>query len=129
MLRIKSHPNNILEIEHFVSEMMGQYDLKPDLHPNILISLTEAVTNAIRHGNNEDESKVVSVDLSKKNNKLVVRVKDEGNGFNHDDVPDPTTPENIDKLGCRGVFIMKQLGDWLRYHKNGSVVELEFNIR
>ncbi len=128
MLKLRSNPDNILEIEHFVSEIIQKYGINPDMHPNILISLTEAVNNAIRHGNNSDESKFVCVDLKKKKNILTLWVQDEGCGFNVTTVPDPTVPENVEKLGGRGVFIMQQLCDKLCYKENGRVVELHFEL-
>ena len=128
MLKLRSNPQNILEVEQFVTELMARYEIPSDLHPNILISLTEAVNNAIRHGNREDENKIVSVDLKKNNGTLHFRICDEGNGFDPERVPDPTCPENLQKIGGRGVFIMQQLSDKLCYKSNGSIVELEFKL-
>lgn len=129
MLKLRSNPQNILEVEQFVTELMTKYQINADLHPNILISLTEAVNNAIRHGNEEDESKIVSVDLQKNKDTLSFRICDEGSGFDPKLVPDPTCPENIQKTGGRGVFIMKQLCDKMSYKSNGSVVELVFKLK
>ena len=129
MLKLRSNPQNILEVEQFVSELMSKYEINSDLHPNILISLTEAVNNAIRHGNEEDESKIVSVDLHKNNDTLSFRICDEGTGFDPKVVPDPTQPENIQKCGGRGVFIMQQLCDQMSYKSNGSIVELVFKLK
>ena len=128
MLKLRSNPENILEVEQFVMDLMSKYEIRSDLHPNILISLTEAVNNAIRHGNEEDESKIVSVDLKKNNGILHFRICDEGKGFDPNQVPDPTCPENIQKVGGRGVFIMQQLCDRMSYKSNGSIVELEFKL-
>ncbi len=128
MLKLRSNPQNILEVEQFVTELMARYEIRSDLHPNILISLTEAVNNAIRHGNLEDENKIVSVDLKKNNGTLHFRICDEGPGFDPARVPDPTCPENLQKIGGRGVYIMQQLCDKLCYKSNGSIVELEFKL-
>ena len=60
--------------------------------------------------------------------KIAFHVSDEGSGFDFDSVPDPTSPENLLKMGGRGVFLMRQLCDDIRFHDNGSTVEIQFNI-
>ncbi len=128
MLKLPSNPRNVSVVESFVNRMVEQYKLSPDLHCNILVSLTEAVNNAIIHGNCSDESKNVLIQFKRLKNVLAIRVSDEGNGFNLSDVPDPTSPENITKCGGRGVFLIQQLSHAVRYHDNGSTVEMQFKI-
>ena len=53
-------------------------------------------------------------------------VKDEGKGFNYEQLPDPTSPENLEKPGGRGIFLMKHLSDEVQFKENGRVVELSF---
>ena len=65
MLKLSSNPRNVAVIESFVNRIVEQYRISPDLHCNILVSLTEAVNNAIIHGNCGDESKNVSIKLRK----------------------------------------------------------------
>ena len=90
--------------------------------------MTEAITNAVRHGNKFDASKHVAVEFVGDARGLYFRVSDEGNGFDYDAVPDPTSPENILTCGGRGVHIMKALADELNYSDSGRTVELEFDI-
>ena len=59
---------------------------------------------------------------------LAFKISDEGCGFDHESLPDPTSPENILKIGGRGVFLMKQLSDDVLFHDNGSTVEIQFNL-
>ncbi|MCB0661804.1 MAG: ATP-binding protein [Saprospiraceae bacterium] len=128
MLKLTSNPQNVAEVENLVDNVVLKYQLSPDKKGNILISLTEAVTNAIRHGNNYDENKCVEVKLRKQRNRIEFRISDEGNGFDYDNLPDPTAPENICKCGGRGVFLMKALCDEIAFKNNGSTVEMCFNI-
>ena len=129
MLRLPSHPRNIALVESFVERVVERFKLSPDLYGNILISLTEAVNNAIIHGNENDESKTVKIQLNKmSNNRLEIRVSDEGCGFDYQSLPDPTAPENLLKIGGRGVFLMQQLCDNISFHNNGSTVEMQFKI-
>ena len=128
MLILTSRLGNITEVEAFVERLKEKYKLSPDLYGNILISLTEAVTNAIRHGNLNDESKKVQIRLSIRKGALAFKVSDEGRGFDYDNLPDPTSPDCITRVGGRGVFLMRQLSDEVRFHNNGSTVEMQFRI-
>jgi serine/threonine-protein kinase RsbW len=128
MLKLVSNQGSVSQVEPFVEKMVNRYNLSPDKQCNLLISLTEAVTNAIVHGNCEEESKTVQVRLKKERDCIAVRVSDEGAGFDYNHLPDPTSPENLCKCGGRGVFLMRQLSDQLRFHNNGSTVELRFKI-
>ncbi|MCB0641654.1 MAG: ATP-binding protein [Phaeodactylibacter sp.] len=128
MLRFASNPRNVAKVDSFVEKVVNRYKLSPDTHGNILISLTEAVTNAIRHGNKNDENKKVEVKMEKSANKLSIRVCDEGHGFDYNSLPDPTQPCNRAKCGGRGVFLMRELSDRLEFLDNGRVVEMQFKI-
>lgn len=128
MLRLTSDPRNISMIESFVQRVVERYKINPDKYGDILISLTEAVNNAIIHGNRKDQSKSVQIQLYKKNDRIAIRVSDEGHGFDYQKLPDPTAPENLVSLGGRGVFLMQQLSDDLRFHNNGSTVEILFKL-
>ncbi|MFK8103535.1 MAG: ATP-binding protein [Saprospiraceae bacterium] len=128
MLTLTSSPDNVANVEPFVEKLVAEYQISPDVYGNILISLTEAVTNAIIHGNNNDATKLVMVNLKKLKNKLAFYITDEGNGFDFANLPDPTAPENLLKIGGRGVFLMRQLSDKVSFSNNGSTVEIYFNI-
>lgn len=128
VLKLPSNPRNVSVIESFVNRMVEKYRISPDLHCNILVSLTEAVNNAIIHGNCSDESKNVLIHLKRVKNTLAISVTDEGLGFDPVKVPDPTCPENITKCGGRGVFLIQELSDGVRYRNNGSTVEMQFKI-
>ena len=127
-LELKSHPKNISVIEPYINQVVEAYSVDHEMYGNILISLTEAVNNAIMHGNDGDEDKMVRVGLKKNNKNLVFSISDDGAGFNYDDLPDPTAPENILKLGGRGIFLMKQLADLVIFSDKGNTVEIQFNL-
>ena len=128
MLKITSDPKNVERVEPFVERLTGTYKISPDKYGNILISLTEAVTNAIKHGNQYDKKKSVSVFCKKSECSLAFIVSDEGAGFDYNSLPDPTAPENLLKIGGRGVFLIRQLSDSVKFLNNGSTVEIQFNI-
>jgi serine/threonine-protein kinase RsbW len=128
MLRLTSEAKSIEKVELFVTKLVRRYRLNDDQHGNILISLTEAVNNAIIHGNCEDSSKKVSISLREAKDKLAIQVSDEGCGFDYKQVPDPTKEENICKCGGRGVFLMQHLSDKIAYRNGGRTVEMQFKL-
>ena len=128
MLRLSSSPNSICELEVFVQQLSEKYKICQERYPDILISLTEAVNNAIIHGNRENQVKEVVVEHTYNEKGLTFVVSDEGNGFDSRDIPDPTGVENLEKVGGRGVFLMRQLADRLRFTNNGRSVVIFFNV-
>jgi serine/threonine-protein kinase RsbW len=119
---------NIRMIESFIDNAKEKYKLNDDIYGNIMIAVTEAVNNAIRHGSRNDSSKNVSLSLSLEEGLIKFKIEDEGIGFDHDNLPDPTSPENIEKPGGRGIFLMKHLSDEVAFEDGGRVVELSFYI-
>jgi serine/threonine-protein kinase RsbW len=100
--------------------------LEDDIYGNIMIAVTEAVNNAIKHGNANNSRKNVYLSLILNDNLLKFTIKDEGAGFNYKNLPDPTSPENLEKPGGRGIFLMKHLSDEVEFREGGKVVELSF---
>jgi len=129
MLTISSNPNNILEVESYLKKLDFHFSFESEKYADILISLTEAVNNAIIHGNKNDESKNVHIHVSEKTDGIAFCVTDEGRGYNPGRVPDPTSKENVECCGGRGVFIMKALSDDIRFDDNGSTVEMFFHLK
>ena len=128
-LKFASDLQNLNIADHIVDTITRGNELKPDIYGNILLSLTEAINNAIVHGNKFNSNKQVTVEFSIDDfNSLIITVQDEGNGFDHNSVPDPTDPENIEKLNGRGVFLIKNLADEVNYLSNGKVVQMKFNL-
>jgi serine/threonine-protein kinase RsbW len=129
-LVIKSRQEDISKVETFVEDILKQNNVSEESYGNILISVIEGVNNAINHGNKADESKEVELSYHISDNKknIIFKIKDEGNGFDYNNLPDPTEPENIENLGGRGVFLMKQLADMVIFENNGAIVELSFRL-
>jgi serine/threonine-protein kinase RsbW len=91
--------------------------------------VSEAVTNAIFYGHAPQRARLIFIECDlQENNMLKFVVSDSGNGFDFENVPDPTDPRFIDKEGGRGVFIMRKLADKCTFNKNGSEVVLEFDL-
>jgi len=126
ILTIQSKLDNISQIEKLVDEVSDQFKLSSDLYGKLLIATIEAVNNSIVHGNKLDETKKVDISVFVNDNQIVITIIDEGKGFDFNNVPDPTTPENIENVSGRGVFLMKKLADEIKFNNSGSSVELLF---
>ncbi len=125
-LQIPSLMENIRIIESFIDNTKDLYNIDDDIYGNIMIAVTESVNNAIKHGNKEDKSKNVNLSLILKENLIRFIIEDQGEGFDFTNLTDPTLPENIDKPGGRGIFLMKHLSDEVHFSENGRKVELVF---
>lgn len=127
-LRISSSIENLSLVEDHVDNVCKKNNISEDHYGNIIIAITEAVNNAITHGNNKDSNKNVTLRLALGDNELSCEIADEGNGFDFENLPDPTAPENIEMEHGRGVFLMKALADNIEFENNGSLVRLTFGI-
>jgi len=128
-VKIKSEIKNLRIVEKIVDEISTQVGIDKNNYGKILVSTMEAVNNAIIHGNKSDLKKEVIIYFNYENEKIEITVEDEGNGFNYNNIPDPTLPENIEKITGRGVFLMRKLADNVEFNEKGNKVKLIFNNR
>lgn len=122
-IEIESDPNNLITIEEFVNYFAKDLGLSEEQLSVLLLAVTEAATNAIIHANKCDVSKLVKINAHIEDSKLIVKVKDEGKGFDPTSLPDPTRPENLLKDSGRGVYLMKVYMDDVKYNKTPSGLE------
>ena len=127
-LKLSSRPENLILVEKLVDDVCDLFNIGEEKYGNILISLTEAVNNAITHGNKGNPVKEIDISLKSSLNAIQFTVCDQGEGFDFNQLPDPTAPENLEKENGRGVFLMKQLADKVEFIENGRVVELTFTL-
>ncbi len=127
-LKIPSLTENIRIIESFIDNAKDQYNIDDDIYGNIMIAVTESVNNAIRHGNGLQNSKNVTISLNLEQDIITFAIQDQGPGFDFQNLPDPTAPENLDKPGGRGIFLMKHLADEVKFKDEGRLVELRFYV-
>lgn len=125
-IQIPAIPENIRMIESFIDNAKENFQMDDDIYGNIMISVTEAVNNAINHGCSGNPKLNVSLTLLVDNSAVKFRIKDEGPGFDYGEVPDPTQPQNLEKPTGRGIFLMKHLADEVTFSENGTLVELCF---
>ena len=115
-LEIESDPNNLITVEEFVNYFAIDLGINEEKISGLMLSVTEATTNAIIHANKSDKNKKVVIDAKLENGNLVVTVKDQGAGFDPTQIPDPTEPENLMKDSGRGMYLMKVYMDELKYN-------------
>lgn len=94
----------------------------------IVLLTSEAVTNAIEHGNQLDTSKQVFVDMVVEQRRLTVSVQDEGMGFRRNAVRDPLEEDNLFKDGGRGIFLIEEMADEVIYEMDGRRVKMVFHL-
>lgn len=114
--RFDSKPNSMTEIEEFVLKSIKHLSLSDTQMNQLTSSVAEASSNCIIHGNKEDISKNIEVEIEIDDEKIIVKLTDEGKGFDVDNVPDPTLPENILKDSGRGIHIMRSFLTELKYN-------------
>jgi serine/threonine-protein kinase RsbW len=125
-VRLQIHSNfDMLDFVQVVSDRMGQLaGLDEDAVHWIGVAVRESVINAIKHGNREDYGKLVTVEFTfsppAHPSELVVRVLDEGGGFDPQEVADPLAPENILKSSGRGIFFMRSFMDELTLRRGAE---------
>lgn len=127
-IQIPSLTENLRIVESFIDNVKEKFNLNDDIYGNIMISVTESVNNAIHHGNKQDKSKSVSITLYLNENQIKFSIQDQGEGFDFNNLPDPTAPDNLEKIGGRGIFLMKNLADEVHFINEGRKVELVFYI-
>jgi len=91
------------------------------------VAVREAITNAMVHGNKEDEAKTIELTLNCLGRELEIEVKDQGEGFDPTSIPDPTEPANILKTSGRGIFLMRSFMDevqWSMRPEGGTTVRM-----
>ncbi|MDT8342403.1 MAG: ATP-binding protein [Longimicrobiales bacterium] len=95
---------------------------------NFRVALAEALANAVLYGNGSDPGKRVRVDVTLDATRVSARVTDQGAGFDPSTVGDPTAPENLMKPCGRGLFLMRQLLDEVRFNERGNAVTLVLHL-
>ena len=117
-------------LEPYINELKSWAQFGDEDFSRIMLTLSEAVNNAIMHGNEEDPSKQVVIQTTLSDNKemLTISVEDEGDGFDPESIPDPLKDENLMNEGGRGVYLIKQYADELEFSKDGSKVTISFHL-
>ena len=126
-IRIPSDNSSLKDVEVLVDSVCVKLNVDEDNYGNVLIAVTEAVNNAIEHGNGGISDLLVEVAVGDTSNAFCFSISDKGLGFDYLNLPDPTAPENVLKENGRGIFLMKNLADGVEFNEKGNSVTVYFN--
>ena len=127
-ISLASESKSLLVLEEWINKLCDLYQISVEQYGNVLIAITEAVNNAIIHGNKNIANKKTDIEYNIDGQTITFTVFDEGTGFDFNDLPDPTSPENLEKPQGRGIFLMNHLADEVNFIDNGNIVQLKFSI-
>ncbi|MDR9415314.1 MAG: ATP-binding protein [Gracilimonas sp.] len=127
-LTLQSTYEEVERIEKLLNSLQEKLGFGDQFYARLMLGVSEAATNGILHGNKLDASKTVVVNTYIDDNKLIFETTDEGDGFDPDEIPDPLAEENLLKTSGRGVFLMKEYADDVKYSEGGTRLTLTFNL-
>lgn len=128
ILNIKSDKTELKKVEFFLSEYFNENELPLKNFNRVLLCISEAVVNSIDHGNRNDDDKNVSIEITRFKEKIDIRISDEGCGFDHANLGDPTAQQNLKKEAGRGIHIIKSLSDSLEFRNKGKCVRFKVKV-
>ncbi|HEX6912300.1 MAG TPA: ATP-binding protein [Longimicrobium sp.] len=125
VLELPSDPGVIeTAVAYLVDRLRAYAYAGSRLNLNFRVGVAEALANAMIYGNGSDPAKRVRVEVELSAHEVALQVYDEGEGFDPTVVPDPTLPENLEGAGGRGIFLIRELMDEVRYNEPGNCVRL-----
>ena len=130
-MSLSSRFENIEMVQHLCGRLLEGRDVPEETRHWILMAVREAVANAIKHGNRQDLTKHVHLEMDVVGNTLVISIRDEGEGFDPGAVDDPLAPENRLKTSGRGIFYMRTFMDDVRFQRHadgGMEIVLKKNV-
>lgn len=128
-LEISSETKNLPRVEQHIKDIINDLRLSDETINAILIAITEAVNNAIIHGNKRIKEKRVRIHSILLDELLEVKIRDEGEGFILSNIPNPLLPENLTKDSGRGIFIIRSLVDGFKVNSFPDGTEIVMDIR
>jgi len=127
ILMIQSDQSELKKVECFLDDFFVKNNLSKKYFNRLYLCVSEAVVNAIKHGNQNDLNKKVTVKIGCLANEIEVLVEDEGDGFERSKLQNPTDQENIKKESGRGIFIIENLTECIKFNKKGNCIQFKIN--
>lgn len=126
-----SDRNTIALVEPILMNLKSEFLIPDEKFYNIMIAVTEAVNNALNHGNKLNPDKIVEFTVRANNDELFIKVTDQGDGFDPHNIADCTDPENLLKSSGRGVYIIKELMDEVSIESSpkGTIMEMTYYFK
>jgi serine/threonine-protein kinase RsbW len=127
-ITLNSALEELSKVETYIDQLLEKELIPAEVYGNVMVATTEAILNAINHGNQNDPEKTLEFYAEFDDKTLIIKVVDQGKGFDHSALLDPTTAENVENLSGRGIFIIHNLADQVTFENNGSTIILEFSL-
>ncbi len=129
ILVIKSDVSELKKVEYFLINIFNENGFDKKYFNKIYLCVSEAVVNAIKHGNRNDLKKHVFIAVNCTLQDISVEIEDEGNGFDLNNVKDPTTKENLNNESGRGIFIIRKLSNKIEYNEKGNRIQFKIECK
>ncbi len=127
-LMLASSYAELERVEGLLNQLQQALGFDDDFYARLMLSVSEAATNAVVHGNKLDLSKKVMIQAKANTTILTFTITDEGNGFDPEDIANPVDEENLLNTSGRGVFLMREYTDEIEFQDNGRKLILTFNL-
>lgn len=127
-IEFSSSYEEVEKLEPFLNSLQKDLSFSNEVYAKLMLSVSEAVTNGIVHGNKLEHNKKVILKAFEENGSLYFECSDEGNGFDPEEVADPLAEENLLKPSGRGVFLMREYANDLSYDKQSGTLRLRFDL-
>lgn len=129
ILVIKSDVAELKKVEDFLINIFEEFSFQRKYFNKIYLCISEVVINAVKHGNKGDCNKTVSIVVECSEERIIIQIEDEGDGFDVTKVKDPTLKENVNKESGRGIFIIKNLSEKMEYNDKGNQVQIKMECK
>jgi serine/threonine-protein kinase RsbW len=126
---IPSDPAEARRVQDEVERLLRAHHASEKDIFGVRLALEEALVNAIKHGNQLDRSKKVTVVSRVEGERFEIHITDEGTGFDPGDVPDPTAVENIERPCGRGLMLMRHYMSEVGFNGRGNSVRMAKVLR
>ncbi|MFA5669943.1 MAG: ATP-binding protein [Balneolaceae bacterium] len=127
-LVLKSTYEEVERLEGLLTTLQTHIGFNDELYARLMLTVSEAATNGIVHGNKLDKSKSLTIIATFDGAILSFTIQDEGEGFTPSEVPNPLAEENLLKPSGRGIFLMKEYADEVLYADGGNTLILKFEV-
>lgn len=128
ILVLNSNTDELNKVEPFLLAFFKKYDLPINYFNKVLLCISEAIVNSIQHGNKFDSRKQVLVMVRFEKNVITIEISDDGDGFDFENVANPTKINNIKQESGRGIFIIKSLCEEIHFKNHGNCIQFKMEF-
>jgi serine/threonine-protein kinase RsbW len=124
-MTINSDSNSSFESDKLILKLSIQMSADHNAVDSVVQSIMEVLANAVVHGAKADPSKIIECDVAcDENHRMLIVVRDPGEGFDPSSIPNPVMGENLYSNHGRGIYLINQLMDEVKYLKNGTEIQM-----